>query len=94
MRNIRDCSPGFDWEHGSWEEAEQMAGLKLTTIWFLLLWQFFLPRKVLEENSGAANGFGLKGKWNSVGFKALPHPCSYLELWKSCSIYVGPVSPS
>lgn len=51
VRNISDCYPFFDLEHGSWEEAEQMAVLKLTTIWFLLLWQSLLPRKVLDENS-------------------------------------------
>lgn len=51
VRNISDCYPFFDLEHGSWEEAEQMAVLKLTTIWFLLLWQTLLPRKVLDENS-------------------------------------------
>lgn len=50
MRNINDCYPFFDLEHGSWKEAEQMAVLKLTTIWFLLLWQSLLLRKVLDEN--------------------------------------------
>lgn len=51
-----------------------MAGLKLTTIWFLLLWQFFLPRKVLEENSSTANGFG--GKENEIlgDLKLFPIP--------------------
>jgi len=53
VRNSSDCCPRFDLAHGSWEEAEQMAVLKLTTLWFLLLWQS-PPRKVLGENSWAS----------------------------------------